>query len=172
VGGASSEEEELCECCGRPVHTDAQKNDEQLTEEQFYSPSAENISPWPAGETAPASLQDSMAYLKKVRSGPCKHLLPPANPSPKTKCNKYYIATSEEKRDIESSWDIYRDKYYRKFKVKKGTTIAHRVPKSAGGCPTGPGNLMPLPPECEETEMTLTTLQTTAVQWHRRRLGK
>jgi hypothetical protein len=160
--------EVLCDCCGKPAHTEMQAQGEELSEEEFYCPDPKSV---PKGETLPSELLRSKEILAKIRSGPCKNLLPPENPKPATKCNKYYVADRDEQSRIESDWDAYRDTYYKKFKVLKGTSIAHRVPKQAGGCPTGPGNLMPQPEGCSEAEAELTNLQNKATRYHRRMRG-
>ncbi len=158
----------LCECCSKPAHTKMQADGQELTEEDFFSPSPNTV---PKGETVPQIMQQSKELLAKIRSGPCKNLLPPEKPKASTKCNKYYVADSGEQSRIEGDWDNYRDTYYKKFKVQKGITIGHRVPKQAGGCPTGPGNLTPQPEGCEEAEAELTSLQNKATNFHRRMRG-
>lgn len=164
----SKVEEVLCDCCGKPAHTAMQKSGNSLTEEEFFSPSPKNL---PKGQTIPAILLNSKETLARIRSGPCKNLLPPAQSSKKTKCNKYYVADITEKKKIEIRWDSYREKYYKKTKVKKSTSIGHRVPKQAGGCPTGFGNLTAEPEGCAEAESEITKLQNAATNYHRRRLG-
>lgn len=161
-----------CDCCGKAAHTKMQSAGDELSEEQFYSPSKSNTEPWPdAGEAVPAFGAEARDFLKEVRSGPCKNLLPPSEPSEKTKCNKYFISSKDEKKRIEKQWDDYRDTYYKKFKVPRSTDVGHRVPKAAGGCPTGPGNLTPMPEpkdRCKKVEDRLSVLQRRAVEWHRR----
>jgi hypothetical protein len=159
MAAAEKDDEPKCDCCGKPAHSANQAGGKALTEEEFYSPK-------PAGPP-PGFAVGAMALLKEIRSGPCKNLLPPGRPKKTTKCNKYYVTTEDEKRAIDGRWDGYRDKYYRKFKVPKGTAIGHRVPRAAGGCPTGPGNLTPQKPECKDAEDRLSRLQERAIRWHR-----
>lgn len=161
-GGGGKEDEPKCDCCGKAAHSEAQANGEEISENDFYSPK-------PAKGEKPHFSIEAEAFLKEVRAGPCKNLLPPAKPSKKTKCNKYYVTTPAEKRRIESQWDDYKPKYYRKFKVPRSTPVGHRVPKSGGGCPTGPGNLTPVPPGCDDTETKLSQLQQKAITYHRKR---
>ena len=157
---AADPDQEKCECCGKEPHSANQAAGNEISEADFYSPK-------PASGPPPHFAGEAAALLKEVRAGPCKNLLPPAKPTSKTKCNKYYITTPEEKRGIEYRWNAYRFTYYRKFKVPPATDVGHRVPKAAGGCPTGPGNLMPVPPGCEETERRLSAIQERAIRYHR-----
>lgn len=162
-----SDEEPKCDCCGKPAHSQMQAKGEEISEDKFYSPTP------PPGEQKAQFAIDAKNLLKEVRSGPCKNLLPPEKPKKATKCNKYYVTdpNANEKARIENDWNDYRDKYYRKFKVPSSTDIGHRVPKSAGGCPTGPGNLMPVPDGCKDTEDKLSRLQERAIKYHRRLRG-
>jgi hypothetical protein len=103
-------DKEKCECCGKEPHSANQTAGNEISEAEFYSPK-------PANGPPPHFAAEAAALLKEVRAGPCKNLLPPANPSSKTKCNKDYIATPAEKRGIEEGWNHYRITYYKKFKI-------------------------------------------------------
>jgi hypothetical protein len=171
VGTDASDTGPKCDCCGKAAHSANQAAGAEISEKDFYAPT-------PAGkEQRPQFALEAEALLREVRSGPCKNLLPPANPTSKTKCHKYYLtdmvaegeATTREQRRIENRWNAYRQKYFRKFKVPPGTDIGHRVPKTAGGCPTGPGNLTPVKPECLEIEQRLSRAQERAIRYHRAR---
>ncbi|AOS37527.1 MULTISPECIES: DUF4150 domain-containing protein [Pseudomonas] len=138
-----------CECCGGAAHSKAQANGEYMTEEQFYG-TAQN--------------PKNAAVLAKVRANPkCRHLLPPAGKQP-SGCNKYYVTSKREKANIENDWAINRPGYMRwKTEVGQGEPVAHRVPKAAGGCPAGQGNLAPTGKKCEKLEGELSALQETRI---------
>ncbi len=140
-----------CTCCGGEAHTKAQQyGQEPLSEAEFYG-------------TADGSLNPSDAsFLRKLKTDPkCKHLLPGDD----KKCNKYYPATKREKDAIETSWDGYRSEYKAKMGLPAGSppdgsgAVAHRVPKAAGGCPTGDGNLAPTGADCKDKETRLSAIQ-------------
>jgi hypothetical protein len=74
-------------------------------------------------------------------------------------CNKYYPTTATETKRIEKNWG-QNASAYRAFKgMTKGAQVAHRVPKAAGGCPSGQGNLAPTETKCAKLEGQLSELQ-------------
>jgi uncharacterized Zn-binding protein involved in type VI secretion len=164
AAGAAAIEEPKCECCGKAMHSAAQAAGQEISEADFYTPKGGKGGP-------PGFAQEAGPLLKEIRSGPCKNILPPANPGPKTKCAKYYITTPKEKRRTENAWNAYKAKYMRKNKLPAGMGVSHRVPKSGGGCATGWGNLTPTAPECDKYESQLANIQERAVSYHRKVLG-
>jgi hypothetical protein len=131
-----------CECCGGDAHSEAQARGEHMSEDEFYN-TANN----------PANA----ALLARVR-GKCKHLLPREGKKPMG-CNKYYAVSARERGNIETDWGINAASYRKFAGVPPGADIAHRVPKSAGGCPAGQGNLAPVGAKCKKLESQLGTLQ-------------
>lgn len=140
----ASATEETCACCGKAKHSQGR----EVTENEFYD------------------TPQAQATLAKIKSGSCKDLLP------EPPCNKYFITTKREKDLIEQSWNEYRAEYYSKHpNIPKGSTIGHRVPKAAGGCPTGEGNLTAVKPECDPLETELGEHQGRRINSHRKRMG-
>lgn len=136
-----------CECCGGDAHTEAQAQGEYMSEGEFYD-TANN----------PANA----ALLARVRKK-CKHLLPPEGKKAMG-CNKYYATSpgqgrNREKGNIENDWALNSSSYREFAGVPPGTDIAHRVPKVAGGCPSGQGNLAPVGNKCAKMEGELSTAQ-------------
>lgn len=133
-----------CPCCGNDPHCQAQKDDIEemkkgnpstsLDEEEFYD-TKNNV--------------ENKLMLDEIRANPrCKNLLP--DPGRK-ECNRYYKTSPAEKKKIEKKWDNHKRKYDIKGKQ------AHKVPKSAGGCPTR-DNVTPIK-GCKDVEDELEDLQ-------------
>jgi hypothetical protein len=141
-----------CECCGNTAHSEAQANGQSISEDDWYD----------------TSNPKNKEILDKVR-GKCPHLLP--DPSD-DKCNKYYVTTTREKKRIENDWNMAKADYYAHTGIPAGTDIAHRVPKAAGGCPFGLGNLAETKTECAELETEISALQGKRIQSLRKTLGK
>ncbi|WDH32964.1 DUF4150 domain-containing protein [Pseudomonas chlororaphis] len=125
-------------------------------------------------------LEQRKAAVSLARELECKSL-------PEHPCNTYYIfpqttedtdkhKTMRSKRtsEIDDAWNSYRKEYKEKNdlpetvehrgKVKENK-INHRVPKAAGGCPTGDNNLVPdskLSSECRDADEQLSFAQTDA----------
>ncbi|WMI97481.1 DUF4150 domain-containing protein [Pseudomonas chlororaphis subsp. aurantiaca] len=124
-----------------------------------------------------SKLADRKAAVSSARKLGCKSL-------PEPPCNTYYIfphttedlgqhKTIRSKRtsEIEDEWDSRRKKYKEKndlpAKVKhrgkrKENKVNHRVPKAAGGCPTGDNNLVPdskLSKACRHADEQLSVAQ-------------
>jgi len=140
---AWGEAHDVCECCGNEKHSKGP----EVTEDEFYN------------------TPQAQAVLKEAREKGCGGLLP------EPPCNKYYIASKKEKDRIETQWDEYRPEYYQENGLAPSTNVGHRVPKAAGGCPTGNGNLAVVGPECEAIESKLSLQQGRRIQAHRKRLG-
>jgi hypothetical protein len=147
---AAVEGKQTCECCGGKAHTQAQAKGEYMTEDQFYDT---------------ANNPGNAAVLAKVRANPkCKHLLPRAGKKAMG-CNKYYKTINRknpplnEKARIETDWELNAPAYRRFKGVAPGDDVAHRVPKAAGGCPSGQGNLAPRGIKCKKLEDELSDVQ-------------
>lgn len=166
-----------CPCCDKKAHSQAQidaLNGTQtdrgpMTAEEWYSPV-------PAAGAPPQFATEARELFAEIRAGKCKNLLPPAEPGAKTKdCYSHYVTDqrqpAREKTKIENEWNAYKPKYMARNKLRNNENVGHRTAKTAGGCPTGPGNLMVVPPDCQPYEDKLADLQNRASSWHRRRLG-
>ncbi|HEX5660054.1 MAG TPA: PAAR-like domain-containing protein [Polyangiales bacterium] len=133
-----------CECCGFEAHSQAQAAGKYMTEDEWY-----DVKNNPA----------NAALIARVRANPqCKHLLPAAGKKA-AGCNKYFATTVREKNRIETDWGSNADAYRRFKGLPQGAPVAHRVPKAAGGCPFGQGNLAPTGARCAKLESQLSDMQ-------------
>ena len=129
---------DVCECCGREVHTEAQRNGEEVTEEEFYS-----------------GHPDGQAWVDLAREG-CSHLVPPAPPT-SDPCFKYYgnvKSTKSARAEFSETGSNPRSNPNSLPHVYGKGKMAHKVPLAAGGCPVGEKNLDPVgsDPNCKYLE--------------------
>lgn len=131
----SDKEEEKCKCCGKAMHSEAQRNGDSLNEDEFYG-TADN--------------PNIKAKLEEIRNNPdCKNILP----DPKDdECNKYYKTTPRDVKKTSKKWDRHKKRH------GLAGQWAHKVPKAAGGCATGK-NVAPVKPECKKLEDEMATIQ-------------
>jgi hypothetical protein len=137
-----------CECCGNTAHSKAQAEGNSVSEDDWY-------------DTGNPANKDVLDRVKAK----CPHLLPDKKDD---KCGKYYMTTSREKKRIENDWNMAKTDYYSHTGLLAGTDIAHKVPKAAGGCPFGLGNLSETKAECADLETELSALQGKRIQVLRR----
>jgi hypothetical protein len=144
-------EQGVCPCC----HETAHSRGPIITEAQYYG--TEDIIFHDSAGTIQVldSHPNAANLLQQVRSGPCKDLLPPPEGGP---CAVYRVTTPAESQNIAAEWREARLSSLdagRPLGGAPGQATGHRVPKNAGGCPDGGGNLTPVKPGCEETEERL-----------------
>lgn len=88
---------------------------------------------------------------------------------PSAPCNVYRVIPASQAKKIEDEWDAERANYQSRYGLAKGVKVNHRVPKSAGGCPIGDGNLVPdtlLSADCLHADALLTAAQSdAAARW-------
>jgi hypothetical protein len=60
-----------------------------------------------------------------------------------------------------------RGRRLRQARRRGAKSIAHKTPRSAGGCPIGEGNLAPVRTPCDEHEARLAEEQNALVRHHR-----
>ncbi|WP_371355925.1 DUF4150 domain-containing protein [Pseudomonas chlororaphis] len=124
-----------------------------------------------------SKLKDRTYAVSSARELGCKSL-------PEPPCNTYYVfpqttestgnhKTIRSKRtsEIDDEWNSHRKKYKEKHNLpdniehmgkRKENKINHRVPKAAGGCPTGDNNLVPdskLSKACRDVDDKLSSAQ-------------
>jgi len=84
---------------------------------------------------------------------------------PEPPCNDYRVISPERVKKIEAEWDAERASYQSSNDLPVDIKLSHRVPPSAGGCPTGPNNLVAhhrLSPICLEADDKLAQAQADA----------
>ena len=144
-----------CECCGGAAHSAAQAAGEYITEAEFYDTAAN------AGNAA---------LLARIRANPtCRHLLPTARQEgPVAATSTIRTTPTLKSAAIENDWTLNRPAYMWWKNVASGAPVAHRVPKAAGGCPAGQGNLAPTGAKCQKLEDQLSTVQNRCAERLRR----
>jgi len=143
---------------------------EAMTQTAYYAPS----------KTAPA-------IVAKARAVPCD-IVHANEGSP---CAAHYPSTAQENREATKEYaammspltpdDYFTEKYgarmgkevqergrrMRQARRRGAMSIAHKTPRSAGGCPIGEGNLAPVSAPCDEHEALLAEEQSDLVRHHR-----
>lgn len=153
--------DDKCPCCGQEPHTAAQKEDleqmkagnpsSSLGEEEFYNQLT--------SDKHKKALSDARAKNEK-----CK-LLPDEDTS--EECNRYY-PTKGGGRDPDTGFKLPNEATGNRYEWEDSPDMqkyradnpasqyAHKVPISAGGCPTNTDNITPVnDPECLELEKGL-----------------
>lgn len=144
----------LCECCNQhPPHSAAQARGESLTEDEWHSPSetgprrstgpggAEVLKPRPLTPNEKKLCERAKNDIKGLRE-----LCPGSAPNDPAQgpCDKYYRIDQKEKDAADSLFEELNrsDNPLRpaEWSAKGVKMIAHRVPRSAGGCPVGSKN--------------------------------
>lgn len=118
----------LCDCCGRPAHSEAQARGDEVSEAEFYS-----------------GHPDGPAFLELAREH-CPEIVPPAPPTDDP-CAKYYKGIKSTKGPraefSQAGANPLSNPNSLPHVYGKGR-MAHKVPLAAGGCPVGEGNLAPV----------------------------
>lgn len=61
---------------------------------------------------------------------------------PEPPCDVYRVISPERTKKLEAEWDAGRADYQSNNELPVDIKLSHRVPLSAGGCPTSPNNLV------------------------------
>lgn len=181
----------ICECCKGPAHSERQKNGNSMTSDAFYAPSYPPPAPRPnrAEQKAIDAMKDIRA---KAKADGCGYIFHDNDSDP---CAKHYTVTKDEKDGIDGEYnammspltreqnpDWFIGKYGEALgkeiiargkqmenALKSGTSsIAHKTPRAAGGCPIGDGNLKPVEPKCKGYEDAAGQNQGQIAAYHRR----
>ncbi|AVO59675.1 DUF4150 domain-containing protein [Pseudomonas chlororaphis] len=142
-----------CECCGGAVHSAAQARGEHITEEEFHAPSQTGLrkvdekgnkqvlKPQPLTKNMKSKIGEAQAAIELMREE-CPDQVP--NNPPEGPCDYYYRVSAPEKQAADKLFEALnnptnkdRPEAWAESNVKM---IAHRVPRSGGGCPVGMGN--------------------------------
>ncbi|RTM10352.1 MAG: DUF4150 domain-containing protein [Hyphomicrobiales bacterium] len=164
-GGAKGEQRSmLCECCGNLAHSAAQLRGESITEEEFYNPSQTGLRSI-TGKGGKQTLRNLDLTPKQRAQGQrglndaqgVRELCPDQMPPKDGPCSKYYRITPAEKEAIDTHYENFarNDNPFRPASWKGAKMIAHRVPRSAGGCPTGPNTSPVFDDACKDLDGTI-----------------
>jgi len=155
VGTGGRDKEIKCECCGNDPHSAAQARGVTISQDDYYKPTQTGLrkrsakggkfvmEPNKLNKNQLKMVDECSAFLDKVRDSDCKDQLPPEEPDDDP-CNRYYKITSAEKKEIEDEYEALNNSSNSDRPARWADPdclmVAHRVPKSAGGCPVGEGN--------------------------------
>jgi hypothetical protein len=144
------EEERQCPCCLKEIHS----NGQAMSADQWYEKNCDRKQKgWQnqvdkGNQDAINNPQDYQKYKQELlddaraREGCfCPY---PTKVMPEPPCNIFYSPTSQkEAKKIQNRHDNTVDRYRKDKGLPDGSQINHLVPKTAGGCPDGEGNLQP-----------------------------
>jgi hypothetical protein len=190
AGGSEGSEEKKCECCGGPLHSDAQSR-APMTSEQFYSPSYPPPAPPPntAERHAINYVKNIIAMAKEDGCGnmvhdddtdPCAKHYPTSGPENNRVARPEFNAMMSPLTPLDTFTSRYGEKLGKEIQARgqqlseamkdksKVASIGHRTPLTAGGCPVGGGNLQPVSPHCHMYEKELGSVQGKIALYHRR----
>lgn len=143
----------FCECCNQAVHSKAQEWSAKISENQFYGLEEFEC---PNGRKIPPLNDGQKRFVREAKAA-CPGIFPEDGD-----CKGYYIITDDEKKAIDKNYKDAKPDIRTKIGAAKGDQINHRTPRTAGGCPTGPGNCTKhsdLSPDCKKKDKTLSTYQ-------------
>jgi hypothetical protein len=192
----STDKKPKCECCDGDAHSAAQASGDpkkKMTQDEFYHPKIDKPT-----KDEQKMLDESEAIIDLVKNGgdppgKCAGSLPPDPPG---KCGQHYISSPPEKKESDRLYNALvspltpdeelkglggspQDMAATRARLvaakkgsKYGAKIAHQVPRVAGGCPIGDGNLHAVTdPDCQYLEDQLGHVQEKLAKYHRARLG-
>jgi hypothetical protein len=125
----------------------------KISEDEFYGLTSFTCS---NGKTIPPLNKGQQSFVKSAKKD-CPKIFPE-----KGDCDGYYIISNDEKKSIDNIYKNKKSEIRAKIGAAKGEQINHRVPRAAGGCPVGVGNLTKhsdLSPDCKTKDKTLSTYQ-------------
>lgn len=181
--------EDTCACCGGPAHGAAATRTPMTTSE-YYAPSYSHVAPRKAEREA---MEKASGIIAAAKADGCANIVVHGqNAGP---CAQHYPTTAAENREATEEYfammspntpdDYFVDKYgpslgpeiQRRGQAMKAaldsgaTSIAHKTPRSGGGCPIGAGNLAPVTANCTKHEKALGQVQGQIAEFHRRAHG-
>lgn len=186
----SNPDQPKCECCGKALH-ESQVGAEIVSEEEWYdlnetipddpaAPPVQNKRGFAEWQRTCTDLKNRKQALNNRRRRVAASKNCPSYPQPP--CNVYRKITADQTKAAEREWDLASPEYKDRMKVplvrstKKDrhgkkipqrATVHHKVPKSAGGCPTGDGNLVSdhmMSRACSENDAELGAVQSQCAQ--------
>lgn len=186
TAGDEATEEPKCECCGGPLHGSATTRP-AMTQSEFYNPPSPSVKPTKRQANAMAWCG---AALDEAKATGCDDVV--AHSDETAPCAKHYPASAADnhaaRKEFEAMMspltpdEYFSEKYGAKLgsevkargaklraaKASGASSIAHKTPLTAGGCPVGEGNLAPVHDDCKFLEQTLGDHQGEIAQIHRR----
>jgi len=141
-----------------------------------------------------AAFSSAQTILAMAKKDGCDSQISHAEDS-KDPCAKHYPASAKENAKATEEYNammspLTPDEYFtskygptlgkeiqergRRMNAALGSgakSIAHKTPRSGGGCPIGEGNLEPVRPPCDAHEDLLGKVQGDIAQYHRRANG-
>lgn len=162
--GGGNQQSMLCECCHNLAHSAAQLRGESITEEEFYNPGKTGLRRVTAKggsfelrnlDLTPRQRAQGQRSLNDAQG--MRELCPDQMPPKEGPCSKYYRITPEEKAAIDEEYENFArsDNPFRPASWTGALMIAHRVPRAAGGCPTGPNAAPVFNQPCKELDGTV-----------------
>jgi hypothetical protein len=182
----AAETKPKCECCGAPVHSAAQAR-ASMSPAEYYQP----VSSTKPNKREAAAFASASTLLEMAKTDGCDKQISHA-PDSKDPCAKHYPASAKENGDATQEYTAMMspmtpDEYFvQKYgpelgkeiqergrrmnqALKSGAkSIAHKTPRSGGGCPIGENNLQPVIPPCDAHEEILGQIQGNIAEYHRR----
>jgi hypothetical protein len=182
-----------CPCCGSSKHTSQQARTPMTTEE-YYNPLAKNPN-LKVSKLEAAAFETAMKTIAAARAAGCGAVVMHEKDS--DPCAKHYATTKEEKDAADEEYNMlvspmtpdeefvkeYGEKLggqllERRAEIiidrdnKKVISVAHKTPRSGGGCPIGAGNLANVDDKCIKFEKEMGAVQGTIAVFHRKSISK
>lgn len=163
LGGGGEQRSMLCDCCGNLAHSAAQLRGEAITEEEFYNPSKTGLRKVSVKggtqlrnlELTPKQRAQGVRGLSDAQG--VRELCPDQMPPADGPCSKYYRIDKAEKDSIDAQYEAFNrsDNPFRPPSWNGALMISHRVPRAAGGCPTGPNASPVFDQACKDLDGTI-----------------
>ncbi len=133
--------DDKCPCCGNAPHSKAQASDiagmkqgkpsASVSEDEWYGIQDFNYAK--PGVTVKPLNDNQKRGRADIRKKCPKHFA-----ERESDCGFYYVIDQDEKDKIDKAWKGTRAPKPARRSMPDGEQVAHRVPRAAGGCPTGP----------------------------------
>jgi hypothetical protein len=162
--GRGEQRSMLCDCCGNLAHSAAQLRGESITEEEFYNPSQTGLRKKTVKGGKTVLVNNPLTKEQRAQgerglndARGVRELCPDNMPPSDGPCSKYYRISPAEKEAIDQQYEDYarNDNPHRPKSWNGALMIAHRVPRAAGGCPTGPNTSPVFDQACKDLDGTV-----------------
>ncbi|MEM9454581.1 MAG: PAAR-like domain-containing protein [Myxococcota bacterium] len=161
-GDGDGGEDPKCDCCGGPVHTEAQKSGKSMTASEWYNPpfKPRNNPPSKKDRRAMQAIADAQAAIALSKEAGCGNI----HEDEDDPCAKHYVVDSSKKgrkeyadmispmtpeseiikmygEDLGKRTIAFKKRLIANSKKKDFKLHGHKTPLAAGGCPIGEGNV-------------------------------